>query len=371
MPERNMELEDIIGFLFFSTIIILLYSMSVLYRHSSEIWFEKRARILIWSHLLISGFTTIILQPMTIFGETNLIPIDLKTIMIFQNILTFCWFYLCKYSVAMLIQRTILIFVNVERAKQSDHDWKSAIDPNYDSDHDYNSDTTQKKMYKIYKNQSSWVLKYFYILGNQRYLLLFFTLYCLFEIICGFIVVLIDNGTFGDEFLRRFGIFFIVNGILGTVQVSICGYFVYKVSKSLLSHVSTFDSLFIAKELKLNFWSMFVAILISIIGMILAFTQFDDPSNRRRHVHIATTVPISVYFAFSWYLSTVWVHNKNRNKLKSTSGDITLPTILQSFQSMNVYGINLWLYCNMIHDGFSLWFCFLLDYVILATGFFA
>ena len=175
----------------------------------------------------MSGIATIIIQPILIFIETDLIKFsNQQTRTIFRNLLIYFWIVIAKYVQTLLVTRIILIFANIRRAQQSDHNWKSIIDPNYKN---------QTNEYQ----EPSWIIKYFYIVGNPTYLLCIFTIYWLFEIICGLFVIFFNQGSF-ITFLDRFLMFFIVAAITGDLQLCIGGYFVYNIRKSL-----SYDNLYI------------------------------------------------------------------------------------------------------------------------------
>lgn len=244
----------------------------------------------------MSGIATIIIQPILIFIETDLIKFsNQQTRTIFRNLLIYFWIVIAKYVQTLLVTRIILIFANIRRAQQSDHNWKSIIDPNYKN---------QTNEYQ----EPSWIIKYFYIVGNPTYLLCIFTIYWLFEIICGLFVIFFNQGSF-ITFLDRFLMFFIVAAITGDLQLCIGGYFVYNIRKSL-----SYDNLYIWKELKLLFTFINIDLTVTVIGLVIVIVFVDGLEfHAWRQEHIIALLPSSVFFIYSWYLSTVWVNKQNRN----------------------------------------------------------
>ena len=233
-------LDDCIAISLVCSSIMLFIAARCLYINSSQIWFRKRGLILLWSYLIASGIATILIPPLIICVDTLTQPSTLgfninftkddTTLTILtriKNILLFIWFFSALFVQTILVIRIILQFVNVRRAQTSD-DWKHCIDPNYEI-------------------KFSWILKYYYILGNPNYLFVINISYWMVEVIAGLIVVYANNGTF-LTFPDRFGIFLITVSLFCNIQYCFAVYFVWNLRKCI-----DFDGLFIWKEFKILF----------------------------------------------------------------------------------------------------------------------
>ena len=205
--------EDLVAVIFVANCVTFVYCLRILWKHSQKTWFVKRGVISLWCFLAISGMVTIIIQPTT----TLLIYVDKERKYIFiENIFAFLWVYFAKFAVEILIVRSILVYVNVRRVQESEHVWKSAIDPDYQH---HGPNTFQRPPL---------IVKYYYLFGNPTYLLLFFGIYCMIEIICGLIVVsngFVYSNPFDQTFINRYVIFLCTCAATGLLPVSVCAYF--------------------------------------------------------------------------------------------------------------------------------------------------
>ena len=262
---------------------ILLYlCLKTLHLQSDQIWFDKRGPILLWLFLSASGIDTIVVFPLLILGQSRIIILSQEIL----NIVVVLFLFIGLFVENVLICRLFLQFINIRRAQESD-DWRFAIDPKY---------------------KTSWVLKYYYIIGNPAKLLGLNLLFWCGDLIVCLVIVFIDNGSFGDSFDHRFGFLFVTILVLCLLQFFLFSCFAWNLNKSVNFDVNM-DSLFIWKEFQLLF---IVVMTIGTIGMgtALILSSISEIS-QTFDIKAMTLMPLCIVFMCSWYVQTIWVNKKN------------------------------------------------------------
>ena len=264
--------------LLIGSVFVLIPCLWYLYHHWNEQWFAKRGVFLLVIFIGISGFHTILVNPLLLLCETNRISLNKQI----QHILSFCWFNLCTAAASVVAIRILLQFVNIKRNQESKTEyWKYQLNPEY---------------------KQSLIIKYYYIFGNPYYvtLFIFFIWFC--EVSMGLIVMLTNNGSFSHDYKQRYFVFFEILVSIWIIKIIAVGYCVYKIRKD------SQDYWFIWSEFKIIFWSMIITTIVCIIGYLI---QMIILSYQFTFTQQVTRCAVCFWSVYMWYIMTFWVHCQN------------------------------------------------------------
>ena len=303
----NTFQRAILASLTFSSVIFWLYCAVILQKNGHKAYFTKRGLILTKSYLWMSGCIVIIIVPLLnlfyIFIQPPCEQNDAyigrynQTYSNTEIIVYVSTRYFLSFSIILgrgttqtiLSSRIVLQFMNIRRVEDS-FSWKTKINPNY--------------------QKTSFVSKYFHILGNPKRLFIICLLISLIEIVACLVIIfitfkkinfdydLIDKTSIYDEIWYTLMAIFTVSWCIKTGIAMYCivklWYFI--------------DYWHIRSEVKYIFISMTMLITLMVLDVFISYIIDGYESGIYGIISI-------FWIVLSWYLTVVWVYKINEKKI--------------------------------------------------------
>ena len=181
----------------------------------------------------------------------------------------------------IIVLRMFLQFVNTRRSEESS-EWKKQLNPNY----------------------TTWVLKYYYILGNSSALLVFSFITTMIEVTITVFIVILYGFPFNEQNFNT--VYHIVINI--SVAVWVCRFaLIFLCVCKMGNFVDYWD---IRKEFK------YLLIMLAIF-MGLGMTVVTVAKHYGFIQSTFTYITSGAWTIYSWYITTIWVIKRNKAKLNA------------------------------------------------------
>ena len=298
------------------TSIFVVYCFIHLRKEANEPYFRKRGVPLLYAYLIISGINQVIILPLNI-----LIAISVKKIQGWYYINYLLAFYAAntryifalpfffalnyhtvtklnqltlnlhirpqqktkckqKYSIEIIILRIFLQFVNIRRSEESS-EWKKQLNPNH----------------------NTWVLKYYHIVGNSKALLIFSIITTMIEIVISVFIVILYGFPVDEQHFNS------VNQKVTNIAVAVW-FARFVVVLICICKLGKFvDYWDIRKEFKYLSIVLLSCITVGMIALKLSHHNGFEASS------VFPIITSSVWSVCSWYISTIWVTTRHKQKL--------------------------------------------------------
>lgn len=261
-----------------------LYCAVKLHRHIKKEYFVKRGPSLLIAYFYLSGININVTLPVGAMIATDFIFEDLdKKVIIIHGLIIISEF-LAQSTAILLVLRLVLQFMQIRRSEDAVK-WKKQIDPQY----------------------TSFALRYFAILGNQKKLFKIYQVIILSQLIVLLFLLMFLGFPFATDSEYQFESLVLSTMFLAVIHIivlTIAIYCGFRVRKFL-------DYWQIRNEFKkLMFLIVGTTILIIIFAGIVYY--FELP------ILVLMVALLAVFIIFTigtWYINVIWVIKVNKGKL--------------------------------------------------------
>ena len=299
--------------------------MSLLISKKNEPWFNKRGVVLLLAWLFVTYLTVVLacIQSIGTFGITQLSHG-------YHAFVSFLWWLGAIGGLNLILGRILLQVVNNLRSQMSDDQFyrKLSVPTSANTpvrDIVQTSTLPAKNKPSGLKTQARghigidlnrFIIKYFYILGNPKFLLIILLLswVIICTLACLTLFVGIDHTGHGHEFdlaesfTKRYVPFFCV-----VIAIMACkALFIGLIAKNLDKSGGVLNSWHIWSEMKIILSTFACACIAAICAMVIELIIVGHV----RYAHIIAEGAGFIWVSFIWYISIHWVHNINSKLVK-------------------------------------------------------